>query len=175
MVNTMTKIDLCSMALLKLGEQPIETLDSDTPSAKLGKTLVDFVIDNLLSAHPWNFACGIRELVKNQDGVFEIPSDILRIVKVHGKVSKNKIIADGNKISVLAISRVDVESFPSYFVSLVTTKLAMEFCMPLLSDQTVFRTMAALYETELQTAKFIDSTMNSGTGIESFSLIDARF
>ena len=171
----MTKIDLCSMALLKLGEQPIETLDSDTPSAKLGKTLVDFVIDNLLSAHPWNFACGIRELVKNQDGVFEIPSDILRIVKVHGKVSKNKIIADGNKISVLAISRVDVESFPSYFVSLVTTKLAMEFCIPLTGNQQTLRILISLYESEFQNAKFIDSTTSANSSIEQFSLINARF
>lgn len=171
----MTKIDLCSMALLKLGEQPIESLDAQTSSAKLAKTLVDFTIDNLLSMHPWNFACGVHELIKNQDGFFEIPSNMLRIVKLRGTISDGKIIADGDKISVLAISRVEPDKFPTYFVSLVVTKLAMEFCIPLLSDQTVFRTMAALYETELQTAKFIDSTMNAKPGIESFSLIDARF
>ena len=171
----MTKIDLCSMALLKLGEEPIESLDAQTPAAKLSKTLFDFVVDNLLAMHPWNFACSVHELIKNQDGYFDIPRNILRITKVQGKVIEDKIIADGNRVSVLAIERVEPDKFPSYFAELVVTKLAMEFCMPLLSDQTVFRTMAALYESELQTAKFIDSTMNTGSGIESFSLINARF
>ena len=49
----LTKIDLCSMALLKLGENPIQSLSDDTAAAKLGRTLVDFVIDTLLAMHPW--------------------------------------------------------------------------------------------------------------------------
>ena len=71
--------------------------------------------------------------------------------------------------------RVLPEKFPSYFASVVATKLAMEFCMPITSDQTVFRTLAALYESELQTAKFIDSTTSINPQIENFSLIDIRF
>jgi hypothetical protein len=65
--------------------------------------------------------------------------------------------------------------FPSYFVSLAATRLAMEFCVPLLGDQSVFRTLVALYESELQTAKFIDSTTSINPAIENFSLLDTRF
>ena len=67
------------------------------------------------------------------------------------------------------------DKFPSYFASLVATKLAVEFCIPITSDQSVFRTMVALYESELQTAKFIDSTTSINTEIEEFSLINVRF
>lgn len=171
----LSKIDLCSMALLKLGERPIQSLSDDTPAALLGRTLVDVVIDNLLAMHPWNFARKNYTLVKNENGDFVIPSDVLRIVKSNGQIMQNKVISDGDKINVIAIVRMSPDAFPSYFVSLVATKLAMEFCMPLLSDQTVFRTMVALYETELQTAKFIDSTTSVNMGIENFSLIDSRF
>ena len=66
-------------------------------------------------------------------------------------------------------------NFPSYFVSLAATKLAMEFCIPLIGEQSVFRMLAALYETEMQSAKFIDSTTSINQDIESFSLINARF
>ena len=171
----LTKIDLCSMALLKLGEPPIQSFQDDTVAAKLGRTLTDFVLDSLLALHPWHFACRTIELVKNQNGDIEIPLDVLRIIKTDGEVQGNKIICGSNKTTILAIVRVSPEMFPSYFSSLVATRLAMEFCIPITSDQTVFRMLASLYETELQSAKFLDSTMSKNCGIESFSLISSRF
>ena len=171
----LTKIDLCSMALLKLGENPIQSLSDDTTAAKLGRTLVDFVIDTLLAMHPWRFACHTYTVVKYENGDLIIPTDVLRIIKTNARVVENKIISDASAVDVTAIRRVAPDVFPSYFSSLVATKLAMEFCIPLTSDQTVFRTLVALYETELQTAKFIDSTTSINPAIENFSLLDSRF
>ena len=87
----------------------------------------------------------------------------------------NKIVSNTDTLNITAIVRITPDDFPSYFASLVATKLAVDFCMPLISDQTVFRTLVALYENELQTAKFIDSTTSVNTGIENFSLIESRF
>lgn len=171
----LTKIDLCSMALLKLGENPIQSLSEDTTAAKLGRTLIDFVIDTLLAMHPWRFACREYTLVRNENGDFDIPSDILRIVKANARVMDNKILSEAPSVEITAIRRMTPDAFPSYFASLVATKLAVEFCIPLTSDQTVFRTMVALYESELQTAKFIDSTTSINSAIENFSLLDIRF
>ncbi len=171
-----TKIDLCSMALLKLGEQPIQSLTADSPAAQLARTLFDSVTDTLLAMHPWKFACSKTELHKTDNGDFIIPTDCLRIVKCDGEIIGDKIISPAHKIIITAIMRKPPESFPGYFVSLLTTKLAMEFCIPLTADQTVFRMLAALYETEMQSAKFIDSTMSTThNGIDNFSLVSARF
>lgn len=171
-----TKIDLCAMALLKIGEKPIQSLIEDTPAAQLSRTLFDSVIDMLLALHPWRFACKEFDLTKNEDGDFIIPSECLRILKCDGEIIGNKVISYKNKISIKTIVRVSPESFPSYFASLTTTKLAMEFCVPLTGDQSIFRMLAALYEAELQSAKFIDSTTSTvGSNIENFSLINARF
>lgn len=171
----LTKIDLCSMALLKLGERPIQSLIDDTPAASLARTLFDTVVDALIASHPWRFACRTFELTKNTDGDFLVPTDVLRILKCPGQVIGGKVIAPGQTVSIIAATRVPVESFPSYFVSLAATKLAMEFCIPLSGDQTVFRMLAALYDAELQSAKFIDSTISVNSDIENFSLINARF
>ena len=169
------KIDLCSMALLKLGENPIQSLSDDTAAAKLGRTLVDFVIETLLAMHPWRFACRTYSLNRDNNGDFVIPSDVLRVIKTNGQIMGNKIVSNTDTLNITTIVRITPDDFPSYFASLVATKLAVEFCMPLISDQTVFRTLVALYENELQTAKFIDSTTSVNTGIENFSLIDSRF
>lgn len=171
----LTKIDLCSMALLKLGESPIQSLIDDTASAKLARTLFNPVIDALLALHPWRFATQEITLNKNANGDFIIPSDVLRVLKTNGRIVGDKIIADSDSISIFAVMRTVPEKFPSYFVSLAATRLAMEFCIPLLGNQTVFRMLVAMYETELQTAKFIDSTTSVSDAISDFALISTRF
>lgn len=171
----LTKIDLCSFALLKLGESPIQSLTDDTASAQLARTLFDPIIEALLASHPWRFAKQDFELTQTTDGDFVIPAEVLRILKCPGEVVGNKILSSDEIISISAIVRTPVENFPSYFVSLAATKLAMEFCIPLLGDQNIFKMMAALYESELRAARFIDSTVSVNDGISDFSLISSRF
>ena len=74
-----TKQDLCSMALLKLGEQPLTSINADTASAQLARTLYDTTIDSLISTHPWHFASKNFEIEKNENDEFIIPSNVLRI------------------------------------------------------------------------------------------------
>ena len=66
----LTKIDLCSMALLKLGETPIQSLTDDSASAKLSRTLFDPVMDTLIASHPWRFAISELNLTKTQTQIF---------------------------------------------------------------------------------------------------------
>lgn len=171
----LTKIDLCSMALLKMGEAPIQSLTDDSASAKLARTLFDPVMDSVISAHPWRFATQKLELVRNADGDFLIPTNVLRVLKTSGCIMGNKIACDTETTDIIAVVKTGPELYPGYFVSLAATRLAIEFCIPLLGDQTVFRMLVALYETELQTAKFIDSTTAVPDGISDFSLLSARF
>lgn len=172
----LTKIDICSMALLKLGERPIQSLLDDSAAAQLSRTLFDPIIDSLIASHPWRFATKTFKLTRTADGEFLIPAECLRVLQCRGEVQGNKIIAPTESITIVALTRPAIDAFPSYFSTLCATKLAMEFCIPLSGEQTVFRMLAALYETELQSAKFIDSTVSSNkNSIDNFSLISARF
>lgn len=170
-----TKIDLCSMALLKLGEKPIQSLTEDTTAAQLARTLFDVVVDGLLATFPWRFATQTITLTRNSDGAYIIPANVLRILKCDGKIMGNKIISPADKIELIALVKTEPESFPGYFATLVATKLATEFCIPLIGDINVFKLMTALYESEYQSAKFIDSTTSNQMHIDTFALIDSRF
>lgn len=170
-----TKIDLCSMALLKLGEKPIQSLNDDSAAAQLARTLFDSITDTLIASHPWHFAMRTYELIKTDGDDFVIPTNVLRVLRCPGQIQMGKIIAPDEKITIVGLERIAPESYPSYFVSLVATKLAMEFCVPMTGDHNVFRMLAALFETEFQSAKFIDSTTANSANIESFSLINTRF
>lgn len=170
-----TKIDLCSMALLKLGEKPIQSWREDSAAAQLARTLFEPTVDTLLSLFPWRFATKTLVLNKTQDNDFLIPADVLRILKCNGQIVGNRIKAADNTITILAVVKTEPEMFPGYFATLVATKLAMEFCIPLIGDSNVFKMMTALYESEYQSAKFIDSSASKQSNIGNFSLIDSRF
>jgi hypothetical protein len=170
-----TKIDLCSMALIKIGEKPIQSLREDSATAQLARTLFDPIVDTLLSTFPWRFATQTINLIKNQDDDFVIPANVLRIIKCDGQINGHKINANGDTTEIIAIVKTEPEVFPGYFATLVATKLAMEFCIPLTGDINVFKMMTALYESEYQSAKFIDSTTSNASNIDNFSLISSRF
>lgn len=170
-----TKIDLCSMALLKLGEKPIQSFQENSASAQLAQTLFTPTVESLLSVFPWKFATQSFTLTRNTDGDFIVPTEVLRILKCEGQINGNKIITSGDTLEILAIVKTEPEDFPSYFASLLATKLAVEFCIPLIGDTNVFRMMTALYESEYQTARFIDSTLSKQSKINDFSLINSRF
>ena len=170
-----TKIDLCSMALLKLGEKPIQSLQENTASAQLAQTLFTPITETLLSMFPWKFATKSLVLNRNSDGDFIVPTGVLRILTCEGQIYGNKIITSGDILEISAIVKTEPEDFPGYFASLVATKLAVEFCIPLLGDTNVFRMMTALYESEYQSAKFVDSTLSRQSNINDFSLINSRF
>ena len=170
-----TKIDLCSMALLKLGEKPIQSWREDSAMAQLARTLFDPVIETLLAMFPWRFATQSLTLQKNSDGNFLIPTNVLRILKCEGQINGNKIITNSDTLEILAIIKTEPENFPGYFASLVAAKLAVEFCIPVLGDVNVLRVMTSLYESEYQSAKFVDSTLSRQSNIDDFSLINSRF
>ncbi|MBO7042672.1 MAG: hypothetical protein J6W08_02280 [Alphaproteobacteria bacterium] len=170
-----TKIDLCSMALLKLGEKPIQSWREDSASAQLSRTLFEPVTDTLLATFPWRFATQSIVLTKNTDGDFLIPANVLRVLKCEGQITGNTINTSGDSLEISAIVKTEPEDFPGYFATLVATKLAVEFCIPLIGDANVFKMMTALYESEFQSAKFIDSTSSNQSNINDFSLISSRF
>lgn len=170
-----SKIDLCSMALLKIGEKPIQSLREDSASAQLARNLFDATTDTLLTAFPWRFATERITLNKNTDGEFVIPGNVLRIIKCDGKIAGNKIIYPSETTDILAVVKTEPEKFPDYFASLLTTKLAIEFSIPLVGDMNIFNMMSALYERDFQTAKFIDSSMSVQSDGPDFSLINTRF
>ena len=170
-----TKIDLCSMALLKLGEKPIQSLSEDSAAAQLATTLFNPIVNMLLSIFPWRFATQNITLTRNSDGDFVIPGYVLRVLKSEGQIIGNKIITTSDTLDIVAIVHVEPDAFPEYFSTLVATKLAVEFCIPLIGDTNVFRMMTALYESEYQSAKFIDSTTSNQSNIDNFALINSRF
>jgi hypothetical protein len=173
-----TKIDLCSEALLKIGEQAITSFNGQEAAQQIASKLYDTTIDSLLAMHAWRFAAAKRRLSKTSDGDFLIPADIIRVIGCSAakyEILGNRIAADADEIEIYATARIGTESFPAYFAAAAATKLAMEFCIPLTGSQNTLAILNALFESEMRAAKFIDSAAGTNQSIGEFSLISARF
>jgi hypothetical protein len=174
----LTKIDLCSRALLKIGEQPIAGFNEGSAASKIAAGLYELAVDALLCAHPWRFATKKIRLAKTSGGYFLLPTDVLRIIGCDAdgyEIAGNKITAEPDEMEIIAVARAGAERFPSYFQTLAATKLAMEFCIPLTGNQNTYALLNALYENELRAAKTIDSAAIPAKSSGGSSLLSARF
>jgi len=81
----LSALALCSRALLKLGAQPIASLDEGTAEAEVAANLYPAVRDALLSLHPWSFATAQESLLRlaarpvaDFASAFQLPAGFLR-------------------------------------------------------------------------------------------------
>ena len=139
------QVDLCNMALSKVGESFIRDTAEETRPAKLCALMFAPVRDAVLRAYPWRFALkrySASPLKKKPAfgfaHAFQIPSDCLRILTVEDNAEYARegdcVLADVPVFNFTGVSRVeDTEKFDSLFVSAFTTKLAAELVMSLTS------------------------------------------
>ena len=63
---------------------------------------------------------------------------------------------------------------PAFFVPLLVTRLAAEFCIPLTEGSSRAMDLYRLAEAELRTARLIDSQQTTPQAFDDFTLIEAR-
>ncbi len=127
----LTRIDLCSRALLKIGAQTITSFDDGTAEAEVAASLYSTVRDAALSAHPWNFATYQATLPKLASApvadfanAFQLPVDCIRVLSagtagrgqgIRYKIKRRQLHTDADEVILTYISRPDELDFPPFF------------------------------------------------------------
>ena len=187
---SLSSVELCSAALVKLGAASISSFNEGTTEAEVAKTLYDVVRDGLIGLHPWSFATAHAELTllpttpsTDFDYAFDLPTDLIKVVSAgdeeRGRGAVFQIIgrelhSNHEEITLTYIKRADEADFPAYFVSALINRLAAEFCLPLTENASRADLLFKLADTELRLAKLIDSQQDTPPRIEDFTLIEAR-
>jgi hypothetical protein len=113
----MTQLELCNLALDKLGEPPITSIGASTPAAQACTRLYQPTLDALVRKYRWNFARKSVRLsaafVTMTDLIDSGSSDLIQVVKTaHGLVTGNRVILKDTKADGLyTITRVDADNF----------------------------------------------------------------
>lgn len=135
-------IDVCNIALDKLGQTPIVSLADGTKASNLCDRNWVPIRDEVLRTHPWNFAMTRASLAPSTtapswgfNNAFPIPSDCLRLIEIKDsssfdyQIENDQILADDSILYIRYIYQVtDPNKYDSMFVNVVATRLAIQMC-----------------------------------------------
>lgn len=180
--------EICSLALLKLGDQPITDLNEDSTRALIIRTLYPEVRDSVIRAHTWNattkrvaLALLASTPVWEYDSKFQLPADCLRVFETDlpksetWKVEARTILCNSTSLSIRYAARIeDPTQWDSLLVSAVIAKLAAEAAVPITANTALARDMWALYNGKMAEAMGMDGQEGTPPTLTADDLIDVR-
>lgn len=187
---SLSAVELCAAALVKIGAQPIAGFEDETAEAACARRLYPIARDLLLGVHPWTFTMTQARLtpaagapVADFAHAFQLPADHLRTISV-GTAGRSRgtayraqgglILSDAEEIVINYQRRVPESELPPFFVPLLVTRLAAELCIPLTEGTSRAMDLYRLAEAELRAARLIDSQQTTPQAFDDFTLIEAR-
>ena len=164
----LSAVELCAAALLKIGAQPIAAFEDDTAEAACARRLYPITRDALLGVHPWSFTLAQARLLPERERAGRRLRARLRAARrppAHDLGRRRRpqprprLPRPGRAASwptreeiVLNYQRrVDESELPAFFVPLLVTRLAAEFCIPLTEGSSRAMDLYRLAEAELRT------------------------
>jgi hypothetical protein len=187
----LSRIDLCSRALLKIGANVVSSLDEGTAEADVASNLYDYVRDGLLSAHPWHFATTQRTLaalssepIGDFANAFALPADCLRVLSAGSArrgaglaytILDRRLHTNAAEVTLTYVFRANEEDFPPFFDKVLIAQLAAEFCIPLTDSTSRWDSLRKVADSELKQAKLINAQEVTAGRIEDFCLVEVRF
>ena len=158
-------INICNLALTRVGADTITSLEDDTTRAKLCRLHYPESVETTLSAKDWRFARSRATLVPLATSPafewvyqFQLPSDCLLVTKVYdaGSLSDeqvdwqaegDKVMANVPKINIVYNRNIkDVLLFSAGFTRAVTLLLAAELATGIKASRSLRQELLAEYE-----------------------------
>jgi hypothetical protein len=166
------KADIVNYALLKLGHSPVISVETDTTETGVAaRAVYDLSLQDLLAAHPWNFATirtSLAELVHTQVGsqwthAYQVPNDCLRILMVEPEgvqytVNGRMILANTGAPLVIVYlkNETDTSLYSPQFSIALSYRIAMELSTALSGRDSFKAAFTQEYFQKLQEAKATD-------------------
>lgn len=184
---TVSEVDICKRALIKVHAPLITSLTQDTEEAIQCNILYPQVRDEVLRAHFWNFAikqATLQKLSETPDFEFNykyaLPSDYIRILRLRYRNDKYKIKSgelhtdrDGSQIEYVA-KITDTTKFDPMFVTCLSLKLAAELSYSLAGSADRAAQLQNEYELALKKAKRADGQEGTPDSLTADLFVDSR-
>jgi len=187
-------VDMCNSALNLLGASTISALTDDSKNARLCNQRYENVRNRVFRSHAWNCLHKRVQLAQNSTApvieysfAYALPSDCLRVLKVHNGVTdsiqsaidyklegRNIVTDEGTVYLIYVALDTDPNNYDSYLQESISHQLAADLCYAITNNATLANNYMARADERLREARFIDATENSLDTIESNEFTDAR-
>ena len=165
----MTDVQICNLALARLGDAKITTLGDATAQAQYCTLFYAQTVEELQTDLDWQFCRKLASVSANATAPafgysarYALPADFLRVLRINGidedeNFSKWEIIGGFIHTDLTGpiqldyvASITDTALFPPVFVELLTAKLAAHLALPLTGSKELFGQMVEIYGQSIQ-------------------------
>jgi hypothetical protein len=188
-----SEVEICSDALLLLGEEPITSFDDASKKARLCKRFYPVIRDSVLRAYPWRCAIKYQSLniltgdsaITESDYAYtyQLPASpyCLRALLINNdktvqwEVIGRKLVTDEESVTLKYIARItDPGDFDALLVMAIAIQLAQAIAYPITGNPQFTKIMEDLYQLRMLEARSIDSMEGSVEEMSSDDLLEVR-
>ena len=180
-------VEIVNNALIFLGERPIQSLEQPTQPAVLAAALWPGCRDEVLRAHPWNFAIKRAVLAPLAEAPafgygqqFALPADWLRTLDTDirnkdYKMEGRRILCNATSLQLRYVARIDeVRDWDALAASAAARCLASKLAYPLTKSASLQDAQWQLYVQVLGQARSVDAQEDPADEFEESSLLSVR-
>ncbi len=176
-----SKVSISNLALTILGADRITALEDNSENARRLTAIYDQCLEDVLRAHPWNFALvrqGLARLVSvpvfGYLYEYQLPGDCLRVIEVNDgtnlitdfKIEGRKLLTDDTTVNIKYIGNIiDPNQYTSQFIFVLSTRLASEIAYAVTNNKSTAELLVNLYMARLQTAKETDAQESDSVNV----------
>lgn len=184
-----TSTSICNSALAKVGAERILSLDENSVNARLCKEQYAKVLNDLLRAHPWNFAikrvqlsASTTEPVFGYAYKYGLPNDCLRVLGVEFEetiewVKEGRFILSDYETMKIRYVSSDIQpgDFDTNFAEALATRLAADICFSLNQSTSLKDTLTKEAEFRLAQARSFDAQEGSPPRVYADEWLTSRY
>lgn len=179
-------LEIINQALVMLGANPIASLDEGTKQATAAAVFYPLSRDEVLRAHPWNFAIKRVHLsplttppAYGYSAAFQLPSDWLRTLEVSADEFNHEggqILCNASGIDLRYVFRnTAVTTYDSLCVAAISCNLSAKLAVPITGSTSLQQTMWQMYTAQLAQARAIDAQEEPAPMFEPSRLLAERY
>lgn len=174
-----SELSICNDALIRLGCTTIASLSDDSKEADLCNEQYEKCRDQLLSAHPWNFAIARIEIAADADLPtgwednpewdlsFTLPANCLRVLELDDSeaewaVENGSLFANYDPVFIKYIKKeTDTTLYSKHFEKALAYELAMSLVYSFTQSATFVAELRKDYEQAVREARSFDAQEGS--------------
>ena len=189
-MTTVSETSICNMALALLGDERIGALTDNTEAARACNSVYEHLRNGLLRSHPWRFARARASLASlsttptwGWSYEFTLPTDpyCLRVLDVEEyrqdewTVEGRKLLGDFSTANIRYISIItDPMQFDPLFSVALATRISIQICMRLTSDENLRNMLRKDFDEHMQEARSASGQEGEVESINATIFADER-
>lgn len=184
-IETASKINLISRALILLGEQPAASLTEDRYGVTVGSNMFEILYENELQSNRWRFACKKRALSRLTDVplnewqyAYQLPTDCLLPIGTwpssRYEIYGSRVYSDDTSLNMDYMFKPDADALPAYFSLLMVYCLARDMIKPITESDAGVEVMHKKYVLQRDRAMYADAQGRPNRPIQSSPFTDGR-